>query len=385
MKIVHFIPRLRLAEGGVVRAVIDLCDGLASRGVAVTLVTHDPTDAPGAWGTAGAVAVLPTARRSGPATLLSPAPTQVVRAIAEADVLHLHTPWEPLNPMLARAAARAGVPYIVSLHGMLDDWSMSQRAVKKRLYLQLRGGALLRRAAAIHCTADDELRQASRWFPERLGAVIPYVQDLSPFRRLPGPDLAERMLGLERDTPVVLFFSRLHIKKGLEIFIEAVATMLAKGRRFVPVIAGSGDVAYTESLHSMCRAAGVDKAVRFVGHVGGDERLSLLQRASVMLLPTSQENFGLALTESIVAGTPVVTTRGVDIWRELERSGGAVVVDRTVAAFVESTEALLDDPERLARMGDAGRSWVLEHLDGARTIDRFIDQYRRVARPGVVE
>ena len=53
---------------------------------------------------------------------------------------------------------------MLSVHGMLDDWSMAQRRLKKRLFLALAGNRLLRGAAAVHCTAQAELEQARRWF-----------------------------------------------------------------------------------------------------------------------------------------------------------------------------------------------------------------------------
>src|SRR5207248_2150044 len=85
-------------------------------------------------------------------------------SIRDADILHLHGPWLDGNRQLAEIARRYGVPYIVTLHGMLDDWSMSQRAIKKRLYMMLWGKRFLDRAACVHCTAAAELAQARRWF-----------------------------------------------------------------------------------------------------------------------------------------------------------------------------------------------------------------------------
>ena len=127
------------------------------------------------------------------------------------------------------------------------------------------------------------------------------------------------------------------------------------------------------------RRQGLENEVRFVGPVAGETKRSLFQRADVFALPTHQENFGIVFTESLACETPVITTRGVDIWPELEASGGASIVDRTPEAFADAIAEIVGTEGRSARMGASGRRWVMDYLDVSRITDRFLEVYGSVA------
>ena len=373
---VHYLDVVREEAGGVVRAVLDVVSGLAEAGANVTLLTQDATDVPAEWlgggpGLPHAVEVDLRKAKAGE--------SQLRTHLARADVLHVHTPWDLSNPRLAGIANRLGVPYVVSVHGMLDDWCMAQRGMKKRLYLTVRGRRFLEGAARVHLTAEDERRQAMKWAPKATAAVLPLVMDLSPYRELPGPSLAtEAFPTLGSSAAKLLFLSRVHPKKGIELLIDSVARLRDTGTDVVAMVAGPGEDAYVEQLKQRASAAGVGESVHFLGMVRGAEKLSLYQACDLFVLPTSQENFGIVLTEAMVCGTPVVTTRGVDIWREIEERG-ALIVDRTADAIAETVKSLLADREALDERGRRSRAGVLQWLDPQTVVAGYIAMYEEIA------
>jgi glycosyltransferase involved in cell wall biosynthesis len=367
MKIFHYFDRVRLEEGGTTRAAIEMCSVLATRGHEVTMLTYDDTDAPesGNKGAAGALCIQLIPKPALPGQFFSP---QVVRQIgkrlAAADVLHLHGMWVPSNPQVAIEALKQHIPYVLTLHGMLDDWSMAQRTIRKRVYLAACGKQMLRRAAALHTVAEGELNQASKWMPAERAVVVPCIIDLEPFRILPGPELAQHKFDLDPSGPPrVLFLSRLHYKKCPEILIQAFALLRERGVDAELLIAGTGEPTYVRQLKHLAEEQNVAEQTKFLGMVTGEAKLSLYQHAAVFALPTSQENFGLVFAESLACRTPVVGTKGTDIWRELEASGGAVIADRTPEAFAEALAELLAAPDRAQQMGERGRKWVFKALD----------------------
>ena len=378
----HYLDAIQEEAGGVVRAVLDLTDALAKAGIDVTLLTGDPTDAPADWlaGKPGRPRVVQVTRSITPTLAPAGADREAVRQeIAAADVVHLHTPWDRYNLTLAAEARRQQTPYVVSIHGMLDDWCIAQRGLKKRVYLQVAGRKMLERAARLHFTAEDERRQALKWAPAATGAVLPLVMDLSAYEQLPGNEPAQAAFGeLSQPGPKLLFLSRIHPKKGIELLIETVALLKSRGTDARALVAGPGEESYIAELKRLADKRGVADAVHLLGMVRGKEKLSLYQASDLFVLPTSQENFGIVLTEAMACGTPVVTTRGVDIWRELQERG-AEIVDRSAEAIADAVERLLADPAALADRGARSRSGVLQWLDPESVVQGYVDLYREVA------
>jgi len=381
MKIVHSIDRLRLELGGVVRAVLDMAGVLAQHGCDVTLLTFDATDAPPDW-LNPPEAGRPTCRQlpvpAGPLGRFSRAQLRDIEPhLRQADALHLHTPWVPSNLQLAAIARRLGIPYVLTIHGMLDDWSMAQKTLKKRAYLALGARAMLERAAFVHCTASAERDQAIRWMPRARTRVVPLVFDLEPFRTLPGPGLARQAYpALDSGDPTILFLSRLHPKKRPDLVLEAAALLRDRGRPVQAFLVGTGEPDYEQHLRQRAAQLGLGDRALFPGLVTGQTKVSLYEAADVFVLPTQQENFGFVLPEALACRTPVVTTRGTDIWADLESSGGAVIVDPvTPAALADAIADLLADPDRRRQMGERGRQWVLDTLDPDAVAGRLLDLY----------
>ncbi len=374
MNILHYLPSLHPARGGPVRAVTDLSKGLARRGHRVTLLTTEMPDRTDEFDTVELVSL------GGPGVNARPFSAEqrasVIRHLESNDMCHVHGVWDFSNTQISAACRQRRIPYFVSLRGMLDDWCVAQKPLKKRLFHTLLGRRHLERAAAVHCTAQGELDQSAKWFPNGRGVVIPNLLDLNPFRSPPGPELARRQHPmLTNGRPNVLFLSRVHYKKGVDVLIDAAALLKARGVACNTIIAGTGDDAYTSEMKARVRSAGLDDEVVFVGHVGGDAKVSLYSACDLFALPTSQENFGFVFPEALASGTPVITTKGVDIWPELLGSGAASIIDRTPMAFADEIGAILADPARREAMRAKAKPFVFSAFDEEALLDRYEIMY----------
>ncbi len=383
MKIVQYMAGFRLGEGGVVRGVLDLCGALAARGHEVTLLTLDDRDVPEPWraGGPGLPRVESLAGPVGPLPGLTRAGTALAEGcIKGAGVLHLHVPWDPVCIRLARLARRLGVPYVVALHGMLDDYPMAGKRLKKRVYLAAGGRRMLEGAGAVHCTARSEQDQSHKWYPRGRPAVVPLIFDLSPFLELPGPDLArEAFPAAFSGEPTVLFLGRLHPIKRIDLLIETVARLRDDGRPCRLLVAGRGEPPYEQSLRALAESHQLAGRVDFLGFVSGAEKASLYEAAEVFALPSHHENWGFVLVEALACGTPVVTTRAVNIWPDLEAGGGAAIVAPTAPALAEAIGKLLGDEPRRLEMGRSGRAWAMETFDPNRVIAQYEQWYEDIA------
>ncbi|MCC5822910.1 MAG: glycosyltransferase [Phycisphaerales bacterium] len=384
MRVLHYKPTMRAEEGGVVKAVFDLCVLTASPDLDVGLATYDtdlvrenlPPDA------AERIALHRVELPHASTRLLHRADVRALREIIRSyDLLHLHTMWTPSNPQVIRICRELGKPYVLTVHGMLDDWCMAQRRLKKLAYLRTWGRRLLRDAARVHCTAQAETDQAAAWldragFDRGMTRTIPLPLDLSLYRDPPGPGQAwVAHPSIDRARPAVLFLSRLHEKKGIDRLIRASALLHRRGVEHQFLIAGTGDPRYTDSLRRLVRDEGIGEHTRFLGFVAGRTKVSLFQASALLALPTSQENFGFVFFEALAAGTPVVTTRGADTWPELIESGAGILADNTPEAFTDAIAEALADPDTLRKRGADGRAWALDHCDRARTAAAYRAMY----------
>jgi glycosyltransferase involved in cell wall biosynthesis len=384
MRILHTIDHLDFRRGGPSTAIVDLSHAMAELGHEVAVAALHGPDVPAAWrGTACSPRAidLPSTRTP----LLSRNAREILRAeIATADVVHLHGVWEPLNAQVARLARRAAVPYVISLRGMLDDWSMAQRWFKKRVYWQCIARSMLAHAEAVHCTATLELRQSRKWFPEHLGRVLPNLINLRQFNAMPGAEPARaRWPQLRTDTPKLLFLSRLSSKKGLDHLIDAAAQLHKQGTPVAVFVAGTGDDVYEQACRTRSETLGIAQHVHFLGHVGGVDKVSLFEACDLFVLPTSQENFGFVFFEALAAGLPVLTTDLVDTADEIAQSGGGFIVAQDATKIAALCHTLLGDRTELRRRGQLGRAWTFDRLDPARVGREFEAFYRDHARKPV--
>lgn len=390
LSIVHFFPRIRREEGGVVQAILDLCQLMVQAGHRVTLATCDGPDLPTSWREPDNNPQAKILERSPwiASRLSARGLKQFQDLIQAADVVHLHTPWELSNLQVARLMRSEGVPYIVTVHGMLDDFCMEQKSLKKRIFLGLGGRKLFSDATTVHFTAAAERDQATPWIPGDYHSVVqPCAIDFAPYENLPGTGPALKAFPqLKTAQPKtecqnILFLSRLHPKKGVERLIESVAILHKQNKNLQLLIAGPGEEAYSQELKNLVERSGISPITHFLGMVRGDVKLSLYELADVFVLPTHQENFGLVLPEALACGTPVVTTRGTDIWRELAEAGAKIVENEPRALASAITELLADDAAR-KQLGQQGREYVKNWLDGAKVQAGYERIYADTFRQG---
>jgi glycosyltransferase involved in cell wall biosynthesis len=248
------------------------------------------------------------------------------------------------------------------------------------LYMKLFGTRFMNNAAAIHCTAPAELAQAGKWFTNPRTIILPLLSDLTPFENLPGPESALALLPPEhRNQRKILMLSRLHEKKGVDILIRAAAQLRDEGQNFVLLLAGTGEAPYERLLKDLTAQLNLTNRVLFLGLITGTKKISLYQCADLFVLPTLQENFALVLTEALACGTPVITTRGTDIWPQIQQAGG-FISEATPAAIADSIRARLSNPAELAEVGRKGRAWVFDNLAQGPLAARYETLYRDVAQ-----
>jgi glycosyltransferase involved in cell wall biosynthesis len=294
--------------------------------------------------------------------------------LAHADVAHLHAVWDDIQHVAAGAAWRSQTPYIIRPCGMLDPWCLAQGRLKKQLYMAVRLRKHLNRAARLHFTTSTERDLVMGPLGLRSTPIVePNGVDLSEFDSLPAAGTFRAAFPQVGARPIILFLSRLHRKKGLDILIPAFAN--ADVGDAMLVLVGPDDRGYQRTVEELMAAHGVVDRVVLTGLLRGVDRLAALVDASFFVLPSYQENFGVAVVEALAAGLPVVISDQVNIHDEVKAARvGAVTrtdVDDVARAL---TEWIQNDEMRQAAAARA-RGFVRERYDWARIAERWAGHY----------
>lgn len=310
----------------------------------------------------------------------APALKQVLRAhIREFDLVHTHAIY--LWPLwaAARAAQRAGVPYVVSLRGMLEkDLIARKSSLSKAALIGFVERANLERASAIHVTSAREAAEAAAF-----GFNLPRLIEIPNGVDLDGDELGEEAVSREvaaviAPGPYVLFLGRLSWKKGLDRLVATVPYFPA-GLRLI--VAGNDDEGIRPTLEAQGARLGVADRVVYTGAVAGREKRELLANARIVVLPSYSENFGNVVVEAMAAGRAVVVTPEVGVAPLVERAGAGWVVSGDAATLGSHIARLAGDDALRQQMGARGRTMVERELSWNHVAGQMESAYSSLLPP----
>ena len=265
------------------------------------------------------------------------------------NVVHFHGLWQRGYPALAARAEKASVPVIVSPHGMLEPWAFHHKRWKKLPYFHLIEKRWLARAACILATAEPEGARLRELLPATRIESIPL--GLTSDAR-PDYTAARAALGWREGEIVLLYLSRIHEKKGLDLLLTALAGAEQKPNTRLVIVGPEEQPAFAQQCRVLAeRHAMALPRIDWLGPVWGDDRFRYFQGADLFCLPTHSENFGLVVLESLQVGTPVLTTTGTP-WGSLTPPSGYIAEPRADSLQTQLTRFFkapaLTEPQRTA-------------------------------------
>jgi len=382
LRILHVIGDLAPASGGPAKAGFEMARALARRGHEVSIYTTDlgqPTNAPGEQIRDGVQIRLFPLQMPRPWLTSWPLRKALARDLPKFDLLHLHSLYLFHDWAAGGLARRIAKPYLVRPHGTLDPYIHRRRRWKKSIFEHWFQNRVLAGAAAIHYTAEEEMRLAEPFAQGAPGVVVPNGLDPADYTNLPArgsfrarfPEIGERS--------ILLFLSRINFKKGLDILARAVGRL---ARRDLHLVIAGPDGGYLAETRRFVAEAGIAQQTTFTGMLAGREKLAAFTDASLFVLPSYSENFGIAVVEAMACGLPVLISDRVNIWREVVADGAGLAAACEPSAFAERIASMLMNPSALAIMGCAGRSSVARRYDWAKIALRLEQVYGTVMAGG---
>ncbi len=350
MRYLHVVSSLDPRFGGVAEGVRQLCHAAIRLGHQVEVVSLDPP------GTAWSEGFPCPLHALGPTTLgmyrFTPRLKPWLRENAgRFQAVIVDGLWQYNGFAVWQALHTSATPYFVFTHGMLDPWFKRRyplKHLKKWLYWPWGEYRVLRDARGVLFTCEEERLQAGQSFPLYRAREI-VVSYGTPGPPAGGDPVAQREAFLQafpqlRNRRFLLCLGRIHPKKGCDLLIAAFARVARSHPDLDLVFAGPDPDGLRGEL--MAAAPDLDPArVVWTGMIGGDMKWGAFRAAEAFVLPSHQENFGIAVVEAMACGAPVLISNKVNIWREIEAGGAGLVEPDTEAGTTRLIERWLAMPD----------------------------------------
>lgn len=246
--------------------------------------------------------------------------------------LWLYQSHAAIKAMLAYRKTHDVSPKVyVMTHGMLDPYFQTAKdrklkALRNKLYWKVLENKVVNEADGILFTCEEELLLARTTFPNykpkreiNVGyGIQPPPANIEGMREAFASHVPDW-----NSKPFLLFLSRIHPKKGVDMLINAYRKLEEEFEE-VPqlIIAGPNEHEYGKEMQTL----GADSPnIIFSGMLSGDAKWGAFHESETFVLSSHQENFGIAVVEALACSKPVLISNKVNIWREIEKGKGGIV------------------------------------------------------------
>ena len=291
------------------------------------------------------------------------------KAIREADIVHLTSTYNFTTISTLLLARLLGKPVVWTPRGALqatNQWPDAPNRSAKQLFERICHW-IRPQSTVLHVTAPIEAELSVDNLQGIATNIIPNPIDL--------PDLSATREWRPGGALRLMFISRLHPKKGIELLLEVLAKLKPS---VILDIYGSGDGEYESRIRDLIDKHGLAKRVQLHGHVGGEEKRLAFEKADIMCLPTHSENFGIVVGEALAHGVPVITTTAAP-WQGLETHGCGRWIERSEEKLLEAIKFM--ESQDLEEMGRRGRDWMKQDFSPAGVTRALLDAYDQLLSP----
>ena len=370
MKVLHYIPSMNRCQGGVAAYVSMLSKELGHRCELVIVTSRQPddlsmnnckvVDLDGFEFTDAGLGL----SWSGIKRFTSLC--DKLLCAEQPDIIHINGIWSIDRWIIQRQALKRGIKTYIMPHGMLEPWILHRHYWTKKLpALLLYERRALKRAVCLIATSPSERDHLLKLKMSKVD--IPVIVNGIDVSTIPMKTSWEQRKR-------ILYVSRIHIKKGVELLLEAAASISGHLEGYEIVIAGEGDTTYLEQLKAKAQVLPLN--VRYVGGVYDNEKWLTFQEADFFVLPTYSENFGYVIAESLACGTPVITTKGTP-WESIDGICGCWI-ERTVESLAKAMLLMLNKTSTdLEQMGRAGRKLIEENYSANMMAEQLMNVYEQ--------
>ncbi len=305
----------------------------------------------------------------------------IKKELRESDIVHVHGLYRFPQSYACWYSRRIKKPYILSPHGSLDPvlFDKKERKLLRRLYQYLFEIKNVKKSKKIHFTANDELELANYLDIKEKSVVIPNGIDTIDFKNLPNKGGFVDTFKIQESSFKILFLGRVVWKKGLDILLTSLPSIIKKIPNVSLIIAGPDNENYKKDLTDIINSNGINSYVKFIGMLNREKVKQAYVNADIFILPSYSENYGITIVESLVCGCPVIISKNVNIHKEITYNNLGQVIDcdpKDISDAVINYFNRSDDYKIKHRAYI--RDYALQKYDWENAIKKFSNLYEEI-------
>lgn len=265
----------------------------------------------------------------------------IIEIFPSVDIVHTQMPFIYPSMIAGRLAAKNNKTLFYNQRGVFHPERLKYRGFKKKLYIDLIEKPIMKKATGLIALTPEELHSYRKLDVHTPCHLVPNGVDVEQFRRKAQPN-AFAKFGITDATKVILFLGRLHPSKGIDLLLDAFFKLASLDLDVVLILAGPDEHRFSAGMVNAATSKGLGHRVVVPGMVVGEEKLELLARADVFVLPSTGEGHSMAILEALASGTPVVISPECNFSR-VEEVGAGKVVDRDPSKLANAIKLYLTD------------------------------------------
>lgn len=367
LKILHVTPSLNILDGGIPKIVKDYCEMVQKKNFLIAIYSKKLLENQIIKINSKITKIIDLYKSRFFFLLSLKTLSRVIETkIKNFNFIHIHGLWDPFNFFVAKIAKKHLIPYAVNTHGMLEKWSLKEKALKKKIAWYFYQKEILLNASSIIVASTKELeRVKSLGFRGNLN-YIPYIIKQNKYISLKK----------NKDNEInFLFLSRLHKKKGIEDLIDALGE-IRNLKWNLKIVGSSGfkNKNYEKKLKLKVDNYKLEKKIKFFGNLNGKKKDQMYKTSDILILPTYSENFGLVVAEALNFAIPVLTTNKTP-WGDLNNNGCWIINPGKKPLVNMINKILKMNKKKIKLMGKRGKIYLSENYNNFKTTDKLIKLY----------
>lgn len=285
------------------------------------------------------------------------------------DVVHVNGCWMLQCSWTVFWAKSKGYPVVISPHGMLEPWDIEKNYWTKKLpALLLYQKKAIKIANALVATAETEKENLIKLGYNKNVTVVPNGIVIDGIKMKESWEERKQML----------FLALYRRNKGIDILMQAISHMKEQLKDWKVIIAGVESDYTVEELKKMSIDLGISNIINVVGSLFGEAKWKVYRESDVFILPTLNENFGIVIAESLICGTPVITTKGAP-WPQIPTYKCGWWIERSVEELTQTIHEFLRTSIKERRdMGMNGRKLVEDNFTSDMVAQKMVEVYKKV-------